>query len=152
MGVFFASHPDDRVVVYGKGASNDKSYADLNGVCRENCMVVQRDKNANSSGNGTLVFVSQSLYGNHDENNGWFFTEIDGSYCAIKPATGGYTLSSIAGQPPSMYKAPVSCSFAPRCPHAFDRCHQEVPELRLISPGHKTACFWDAQTGEPIND
>ncbi len=64
----------------------------------------------------------------------------------------GQALSSIAGQPPSMYSAPTSCSFAPRCPHAFDRCHQELPELRLVAAGHKTACFWDAQTGEPIND
>ena len=60
-GVFFASGVNDRIVVFGKGsASNNKSYADLNGVCRENCMVVQRDKNANSSGNETLVFISGS--------------------------------------------------------------------------------------------
>ncbi len=63
MGVMFASGVNDRVMVFGKGAaSNDKSYADLSGVTREDCMVVQRDKNANSSGNGTLVFVAQNLW------------------------------------------------------------------------------------------
>jgi peptide/nickel transport system ATP-binding protein/oligopeptide transport system ATP-binding protein len=64
----------------------------------------------------------------------------------------GQDLYSIEGQPPGMYKKPTSCSFAPRCPHAFERCHNELPELRLISPGHKAACFFDLRTGEPHND
>ncbi len=64
----------------------------------------------------------------------------------------GEELYSIEGQPPSMYTEPTSCSFAPRCPHAFDRCAQEVPPLRLISPGHKAACFFNVTTGEPYVD
>ncbi|MFW2380625.1 MAG: ABC transporter ATP-binding protein [Acidimicrobiales bacterium] len=64
----------------------------------------------------------------------------------------GHDLYSIEGQPPGMYKKPSSCSFAPRCPHAFERCINEVPELRIVSPGHKAACFFDLQTGEPHHD
>ena len=91
-GVFFASGVNDRIVVFGKGsASNNKSYADLNGVCRENCMVVQRDMNANSSGNETLVFISQDVWDQRVETGGWLFTQSGDAYCALKPATGGYT-------------------------------------------------------------
>jgi len=97
MGVFFASGLNDRVMVFGKGAaSDDKSYADLNGVCRTNCMVVQRDKNANNSGNGTLIFVSQGLWTNRVETGGWLFLRSSNAYCAIKPAGGGYTAVSAA--------------------------------------------------------
>ena len=95
MGVIFASGVNDRVMVFGKGAvSDDKSYADLNGVCRTNCMVVQRDKNANNSGNGTLIFVSQGLWTNRVETGGWLFLRSSNAYCAIKPAVGGYTAVS----------------------------------------------------------
>lgn len=83
MGVFFASGLNDRVMVFGKGAGNDKSYADLNGVCRTNCMVVQRDKNVNASGNGTLVSVSQNLWTNRVETIGWLFLRSGNAYCAI---------------------------------------------------------------------
>ena len=35
-------------------------------------------------------------------------------------ATG--TLPQIAGQPPSLLDPPPGCRFAPRCPHAFEKC------------------------------
>jgi len=61
----------------------------------------------------------------------------------------GQELVSIPGQPPSLYAEPTSCSFAPRCTYAFDRCLQEVPELVEVSPGHRTACFWDLENERP---
>lgn len=61
----------------------------------------------------------------------------------------GQELVSIPGQPPSLYAEPTKCSFAPRCAHAFDRCLQEVPELVEVSPGHRTACFWDMENERP---
>ncbi|NNE95062.1 MAG: ABC transporter ATP-binding protein [Acidimicrobiales bacterium] len=64
----------------------------------------------------------------------------------------GHDLYSIEGQPPSMYQKPSSCSFAPRCRYAFDRCSAELPKLRIVSPGHKTACFYNMEAGEPFND
>jgi ABC-type dipeptide/oligopeptide/nickel transport system ATPase component len=36
---------------------------------------------------------------------------------------------------------PAGCRFAPRCPHAFDRCRVErVPDY-LAGPDHRAACF-----------
>ncbi len=97
MGVMFASGPNNRVMVFGKGAStDDKSYADLNGVTRTNCMVVQRDQNANSSGSGTLVFVPQSLWNARVEAAGWLFLQSGNAYCAVRPASGGYTAATAA--------------------------------------------------------
>ena len=61
----------------------------------------------------------------------------------------GQELVSIPGQPPSMYAEPSACSFAPRCPHAFDRCFGEVPDLVEVRPGHRSACFWDVENERP---
>ena len=61
----------------------------------------------------------------------------------------GQELISIPGQPPSMYAEPSACSFAPRCPHAFDRCFSEVPDLVEVRPGHRSACFWDVENERP---
>ena len=49
------------------------------------------------------------------------------------------------GQPPSLYEEPHFCSFAPRCPYAFDRCRAENPPLIERSPGRRVACFWDVE-------
>lgn len=62
----------------------------------------------------------------------------------------GGSLASIPGQPPSLLAEPVGCSFAPRCPYAFDRCHTETPVLAPIDPAgeHLAACFWDTTEGK----
>ncbi len=62
----------------------------------------------------------------------------------------GGSLASIPGQPPSLLAEPVGCSFAPRCPSAFDRCHTETPVLAPIDPAgeHLAACFWDTTEGK----
>jgi peptide/nickel transport system ATP-binding protein len=44
-------------------------------------------------------------------------------------------LNPIKGLPPSLIFLPPGCSFNPRCPHAFDKCRAEMPEL-LPSDGH----------------
>jgi peptide/nickel transport system ATP-binding protein len=36
----------------------------------------------------------------------------------------------------------VGCSFAPRCPHARDRCVAEVPRLREVAPQRQVACHF----------
>ncbi|MBT8197930.1 MAG: ABC transporter ATP-binding protein, partial [Acidimicrobiia bacterium] len=64
----------------------------------------------------------------------------------------GDELLSIPGQPPSLFAEPVGCSFAPRCPHAFQRCLEENPPLELSSPDHKVACWWDIDAGRPRHD
>jgi peptide/nickel transport system ATP-binding protein len=39
-------------------------------------------------------------------------------------------LEQIPGQPPSLLHPPRGCAFNPRCAYAFDRCREELPELR----------------------
>lgn len=46
----------------------------------------------------------------------------------------------IAGRPPALKNPPSGCRFAPRCPHATDRCRSEVPKFREIKPGRFAAC------------
>jgi oligopeptide transport system ATP-binding protein len=55
-------------------------------------------------------------------------------------------LRPITGQPPSLIDVPAGCSFNPRCPYAKDRCRTELPELRIISGGHSSACHF---SGDP---
>ena len=61
-------------------------------------------------------------------------------------------LASIPGHPPSLLQAPASCPFAPRCEHAFDRCHRENPLLEAVGEGHEVACFFDVDRGAPRAD
>ena len=46
----------------------------------------------------------------------------------------------IPGRPPALKNPPPGCRFAPRCPHATDKCRQSVPEFREIKPGRFAAC------------
>ena len=52
-------------------------------------------------------------------------------------------LSAIPGQPPDMSSLPAGCSFAKRCPHAFDRCRAEQPPLMDFGADTRAACWWD---------
>jgi len=53
----------------------------------------------------------------------------------------------IRGEIPSPLAPPPGCHFHPRCPHAFERCREEVPRLREIAPGRVSACHLnDRQT------
>jgi len=50
-------------------------------------------------------------------------------------------LTVIPGVVPNPIEFPSGCKFHPRCPHAFDRCSVEEPELRPVGPnGHVAAC------------
>lgn len=50
-------------------------------------------------------------------------------------------LEAIPGQVPSPFNYPAGCHFRDRCPHAFDRCTQEVPPLMNLTAGHRAACW-----------
>ena len=52
-------------------------------------------------------------------------------------------LPSIEGQPPSLDALPVGCTFAPRCPHTWERC-EEYPLEFTVAPGHVARC-WRAE-------
>ena len=44
------------------------------------------------------------------------------------------------GEIPSPINPPSGCRFHPRCPKAFDRCPNEIPELRDVGNGRMVAC------------
>jgi oligopeptide/dipeptide ABC transporter ATP-binding protein len=50
-------------------------------------------------------------------------------------------LYSIEGQPPALDSLPPGCTFAPRCPYVFDRCHQEFPVAVPVGEGHIATCW-----------
>jgi peptide/nickel transport system ATP-binding protein len=49
-------------------------------------------------------------------------------------------LTQIEGSMPRLTAVPSGCAFHPRCPHAFDRCRRERPEL--IAAGATRAACW----------
>jgi len=56
-------------------------------------------------------------------------------------------LFSIEGMPPTLYNKPEACPFAPRCRWSMERCWRENPELEVVGPDHRVACFVDVKTG-----
>jgi len=60
---------------------------------------------------------------------------------------GGFAerLEPIEGQPPNMARLPAGCSFAPRCPRAFDRCHADSPPPIAVGEGREARCWLAAE-------
>ncbi len=52
----------------------------------------------------------------------------------------GTRLVPIQGMPPSLIRVPPGCPFHPRCPHRFEPCDKDVPELYDRGGGHPDAC------------
>jgi oligopeptide/dipeptide ABC transporter ATP-binding protein len=50
-------------------------------------------------------------------------------------------LTEIPGIVPAITEALVGCRFAARCPHAFDRCRAEAPQLFEIRRGQQARCW-----------
>jgi oligopeptide transport system ATP-binding protein len=50
-------------------------------------------------------------------------------------------LASIEGAPPDLAALPVGCPFAARCAYVVARCHEEMPPLELVEPGHHARCW-----------
>jgi peptide/nickel transport system ATP-binding protein len=56
-------------------------------------------------------------------------------------------LDVIAGRPPDLVSPPPGCKFAPRCPYAQQRCHDEEPPLvEADTPGHYYRCWFPVGT------
>ncbi|MBR2929362.1 MAG: ABC transporter ATP-binding protein [Oscillospiraceae bacterium] len=49
-------------------------------------------------------------------------------------------LDTIPGTVPNLAALPEGCSFAPRCAQCGGRCHECVPELTEVLPGHFVRC------------
>ena len=47
----------------------------------------------------------------------------------------------LQGEVPSPINPPPGCNFHTRCPHRFEPCDQEVPQLKEIEPNHWVACY-----------
>jgi oligopeptide transport system ATP-binding protein len=47
----------------------------------------------------------------------------------------------LRGDLPSPLSPPPGCGFSTRCPIATERCSESVPELRMLAPNQKAACF-----------
>ncbi len=56
-------------------------------------------------------------------------------------------LVEIPGVVPTLLAPATSCSFAPRCTRADDRCRTELPLLGPIRPDHAVACFHPGADG-----
>jgi oligopeptide transport system ATP-binding protein len=52
-------------------------------------------------------------------------------------------LVPIAGAPPDLLDLPDGCPFLPRCRYAASVCARENPGLRVITRGHRVACWVD---------
>ena len=50
-------------------------------------------------------------------------------------------LHPIHGLMPDPTDLPPGCPFAPRCSRATEKCSQELPVLRELSPGHLVRCI-----------
>ena len=58
-------------------------------------------------------------------------------------------LSAIPGVVPGASEHLPGCAFAPRCAHAFSRCHQEAPLAASAALGH-ARCHTPLHNGQPI--
>lgn len=61
-----------------------------------------------------------------------------------RPGSRGQRMAAIPGTVPEDLTEVVGCPFAPRCPHAFDRCLKETPPLKPIGESRESACFLPA--------
>ncbi|TGD95544.1 ABC transporter ATP-binding protein [Methylobacterium nonmethylotrophicum] len=55
----------------------------------------------------------------------------------------GRTRIVLRGDVPSPINPPSGCRFHTRCPHAFDRCRNEEPQLDRVGGDHFAACHLD---------
>jgi oligopeptide/dipeptide ABC transporter ATP-binding protein len=60
-------------------------------------------------------------------------------------------LYSIPGQPPALWNLPPGCSFAPRCPYAFEKCHQAYPDMFQVDKGQAAACWRLEEKGVKVD-
>ena len=57
-------------------------------------------------------------------------------------------LYDIKGVVPHITNMPAGCRFAPRCPHATERCHAECPKIVDAGNGHMVRCHQNFETKE----
>jgi peptide/nickel transport system ATP-binding protein len=65
----------------------------------------------------------------------------------VHGAKRGQRLETIPGTPPSLDKAPTSCSFAPRCAFAEARCVERLPPNVRVGPERTARCILAERIG-----
>ncbi len=61
-------------------------------------------------------------------------------------------LEAIEGLPPDLHELLPGCPFYDRCSFRQTLCQEQRPELRLIAPGHRIACWIDLDSGKVHHD
>jgi len=61
--------------------------------------------------------------------------------CILFDTKDSSSLSPIHGSVPDMRNLPAGCRFAPRCPHAFERCQSNRPSPVTKENDHRVSCF-----------
>jgi oligopeptide/dipeptide ABC transporter ATP-binding protein len=59
--------------------------------------------------------------------------------------------SRLKGEPPSAANPPSGCRFRTRCPIAQQRCSEEVPQMRRLTPDRWVACHFPLEPPEPVS-
>ena len=59
-------------------------------------------------------------------------------------------LTQIEGAMPRLTEIPAGCAFNPRCPHAFDRCKKERPDLLDTDPTKAACWLYSDESGTPV--
>jgi len=72
-----------------------------------------------------------------------------GSLPRVDAESSDKELANILGMPPDLLTKPQGCPFAPRCPHAFQRCVDDNPLLQVVQEGHELACWWNIEGDRP---
>ncbi|QLH83075.1 ABC transporter ATP-binding protein [Halosimplex pelagicum] len=60
------------------------------------------------------------------------------------------TMQPIEGTAPNPAHVPNGCHYAPRCPLADQRCHEEKPEWYDAGPDQRSACFHHERADEAV--
>jgi peptide/nickel transport system ATP-binding protein len=64
----------------------------------------------------------------------------------------GTRLLPIEGSPPSLIYVPKGCAFHPRCPHRFEPCDKDRPDLVDRGGGHPDACHLSIEAKKRLWD
>ncbi|MEW5866835.1 MAG: ABC transporter ATP-binding protein [Bacillota bacterium] len=65
-----------------------------------------------------------------------------GLLASVPRLSGGGLSEGIEGSVPDYLSSMPACRFATRCARADVRCHEEKPDLTLVSCDHTVACHW----------
>ncbi|MFH1477877.1 MAG: ABC transporter ATP-binding protein [Verrucomicrobiota bacterium] len=60
----------------------------------------------------------------------------------LRARAAGTRREIVKGEVPTFTSAVAGCPFHPRCPHAQELCRAQLPDERMVSPGHMSRCHF----------